>query len=583
TKKNQLEINNALESAVNTMMTSYSEVNKSWYEASYIESIDNKVSEYNATDKDLSKISVREKVIEIEGLINGLSNHLLPADYTVINGYKEVLQQEVDKEIYEALYPQAVRDEIEYYLNIIKDNTSEIMNKTKDQQDQVDSFALSVKEVIDNLQASKNPAPNYAELIEELDIDESKYTVGSLTSYKESNGYKVAKEESEKEISQRHKYDEQDVVEEIINNLKDAKNLLKEPADYTSLDQKISESKEVQNKTSVGNHALYTEASWNNLQSTIQEAENLSRDLDEDSQNVIEEEITKLNTAMTVGVGGLEYHEGYYENVESKLSTLSEYGINVSLSNLNITNPSMTIGNQTYEVFTEGKINDLQSTLNNIDTTKKANEQETIEEMATNVEEKITALTVNNELKQAVKNMLDTYEEVNKSWYEASYIENIDNKISEYNATDKDLKKQSIRESIDAIEELINNLDSHILNANYDNLDARIKVAEKIENKTSVGDHALYTETTWNKLQQALTNAKNISREIKINNQTQVDEMETALESAMTVGVGGLEYHEGYYENVETALSTLSEKSIEASLNNLNITNPSMTLKGQTY
>ena len=384
-------------------------------------------------------------------------------------------------------------------------------------------------------------------------------------------------------IALTKKANEQQYIEDVAQEIEDANiGLVISPADYSGLNTKIEEAQNIKNETYDKNHELYTSASWTNLQSKIVAAQNVPRNYTLENQHSINVAKEELETAMTVGENGLVYHDGYYDNVEIALNSLSENGISASLSNLNIINPQMTISGVNYNVFKASTFTSLQGSLNEIIQGKLANEQELIEQMASNVITAKNNLEANTNLINAISELITAYNEKNHNWYETNYINQIDAKIMEYN-NDLDLTKASVRQTITQLNSLIEELDLHLLPADYSVLNQKISDAKLISNTTSVGNHKLYTTTSWDALQNTISNAEGLSRDLKKNNQNTIDDMANTLSTKMTVGENGLVYRSGYYENVELALNSLGAKGINVSLNNLVAINPSYTLGENNY
>ena len=357
------------------------------------------------------------------------------------------------------------------------------------------------------------------------------------------------------------KTDEQELIENVASEINAAvAALVVAPADYEELTAKIQTASELitqGNITSVGNHYLYTDNSWNNFLSKYSESISLSKDLNLDSQELINLVTSNLTISMTVGENGLVYNPGYYENVISALNSLSEYGINVTMDNLNPSNPTLNYLGEDYNIYTSSSFNSLQTALNNVDPTKLANEQEAIETMATNVLEAKNALVVNSKLLSAIENSITEYNKITKTWYEESYINQIENKITGYNSSDKNLKNQNIRQLVSELGTLISNIENHVLPANYDELNQQITVAEQISEYAYDGVHKLYTNASFSSLQSKISAAKALPTNLSIKEQKRINEAKEALINAMTVGENGLIYNNGDYSRIDTKLSEI--------------------------
>ena len=77
---------------------------------------------------------------------------------------------------------------------------------------------------------------------------------------------------------------------------------------------------------------------------------------------------------------------------------------------------------------------------------------------------------------------------------------------------------------------MLNNFE--LINADYEEADEVLEAAENLETKTSKG-YDLYTKETYNKLQTAIDEYRNLSREYKINEQSIIDNAKEKISNAI--------------------------------------------------
>ena len=299
------------------------------------------------------------------------------------------------------------------------------------------------------------------------------------------------------------------------------------PASYTELDNLISSARAITNITSIGKYELYTTESWNNLQTIISEVEGIPRNYTIDEQYKVTEAIDKLNTAMTVSPSGLVYADGYYDSVSEALLALKAIGLTYDvsdLSNRKLEKVQVTINDKKYDLYTEESWERLQNSIDQIDTSLKANEQEKIEDIANNINNAREGLEYAPAIYDELLETISWYEQNKDSYTEASRLP-VDNFIATY---DKNIKinNQTLVDNLNSeLKKLINQLQYNP--ANYEAVDAKIREYQS----TTEYKNNWYTEETKEAVENYISS---IDRNKTINEQSEVDNYVIELEKLIS-------------------------------------------------
>ena len=318
-------------------------------------------------------------------------------------------------------------------------------------------------------------------------------------------------------------------------------------ADYSRLDRLITTAEAMQNKTSVGNHQLYTAESWTTLQNTIMDAKALSRYLKADEQETVDNMYAELGTKMTVSERGLVYLAGYYESVVSVLTTLQNAGLTNDISdieNVILTNPKILINSVNYNMYTDDTWNYLVDVVNAIDASYTADKQQDIEDMATNISAAYTALEYNLAEYKELIDLIDEYNS-NKDYYiDDSVKASVETFIANYNRNITINEQNRINDLVNDFISLKNQLkykpaegysdnDSNVTE-DYKSVNQYKNLfnAEKAKQKSSSNN--LYTNegiTAINEMLEILNDSNNEKMNIKINEQASLDEFRLSLKT----------------------------------------------------
>ncbi len=296
------------------------------------------------------------------------------------------------------------------------------------------------------------------------------------------------------------------------------------PADYSELDNMIVQARSLNNVTSVGEHQLYTTESWNNFQNILNEVSSISRNYMIDEQSIVEDAINELKTVMSISDEGLVYANGYYDSVSIALSSLKDLGIVYDITDLSgrkLEKVKITINDKKYDLYTTESWDVLQSSVDRIDTTLKANEQEKIENIANNITKAIEGLEYAPAIYDELLEIISTYENNKDSYTEVSKIP-VDNFIATYDKNIKINNQILVDNLVNELKELIARLQYNP--ANYEILDAKIiEYQSTVEYKNN-----WYTEETKDAVEKYILS---IDRNKTFDKQSEVDNYVIELEN----------------------------------------------------
>lgn len=296
------------------------------------------------------------------------------------------------------------------------------------------------------------------------------------------------------------------------------------PADYSELDNMIAQARSLNNVTSVGEHQLYTTESWNNFQNILNEVSSISRNYMIDEQSIVEDAINELKTVMSISDEGLVYANGYYDSVSIALSSLKDLGIVYDITDLSgrkLEKVKITINDKKYDLYTTESWDVLQSSVDRIDTTLKANEQEKIENIANNITKAIEGLEYAPAIYDELLEIISTYENNKDSYTEVSKIP-VDNFIATYDKNIKINNQILVDNLVNELKELIARLQYNP--ANYEILDAKIiEYQSTVEYKNN-----WYTEETKDAVEKYILS---IDRNKTFDKQSEVDNYVIELEN----------------------------------------------------
>lgn len=147
----------------------------------------------------------------------------------------------------------------------------------------------------------------------------------------------------------------------------------------------------------------------------------------------------KLGNAMTVSDNGLVYNNGYYDSVVTALNTLKEREIctnDSTLSNIVLNENKIKFENKEYRLYTEDSYSALKQVISNINTGLKANDQQLIEQMATDITNAYEALVFEDADYEALDTIINNFRSSNgyvNDLYTEDSKQAVENVIEEIN------------------------------------------------------------------------------------------------------------------------------------------------------
>ena len=527
------------------------------------------------------KIDEQSEVDAYITAINTASDALakVNANYDAVTATINDATDEITKKVgVEYLYTQTSRNRVQAAINAV------VENLTIEHQDQIDTWEAAITTAVGQLE--KNPgdydALNSAVAAAETKRD-TKVSVRGNQEYQYTETSRNAVTDAISSVDYGKKIDEQNDIDAYTAAITTASaNLVKENADYSSINETIDYATTEIAKLA-GEKYLYTESSRQVVQNALNAVEsNLTiehqNEIDTWEQTIITavSNLVKIKadyTEVTKIISKYHSSEGYTNSwyTEESMARLEEYitpildsieaGTQYTADRQDEVN-AMTVriaeliqalelkpadysevntlieeyhSREAYQRswYTEDTQSTVDNYIENYVDNYTINMQNEVNTIRDNLSTYISQLVLKDADYSRLEDAINSYhsnEYYQKHWYTEESQEPVETFISNYN------KEVTIdhQATVDAMLENFNNMlnNFELINADYEEADEVLEAAENLETKTSKG-YDLYTKETYNKLQTAIDEYRNLSREYKINEQSIIDNAKEKISNAI--------------------------------------------------
>ena len=517
------------------------------------------------------------------------------ADYTEINASIDAATTEITKHVgVELLYTQESINNVQAAINAVEENL------TIEHQDEIDAKKTAIDTAVSSLE--KNAA-NYTELenvkTAAITKRDTKVSARGNEVYQYTESTRQAVTDTINSINYQKKIDQQEEVDAYITAITEAaSSLVKENADYTEVNASIDAA-----TTEITKHAgekyLYTESTRQAVQDAIDVVEyglTIERQDDIDTWKTnIDNAVSNLDkayadyTEVNTIIYEYQHSDNYINNwyTDDSKTTVDNYIENINYSiradqqdqvNAITVELAHLMDNLVLKPADYSEVDQLvynyqhsEGYINNWYTTSSKNTvDEYIEsyekELTINLQDNVTTIknTLNNYISQLVLldadyTALDTAiynyhndEYYKKQWYTEDSMLPIETFISNYNKELKIDHQNEVNTMVTSFNNMIGNLE--LISADYTEANEILEQAESLNTKTDSGKD-LYTEKTYNTLQAAINEYKNMNKNYKITNQDLVDAAKENIQNA----IHALEKNPADYTKLNELISEINK------------------------
>ncbi|MCQ2470992.1 MAG: hypothetical protein MJ147_03040 [Clostridia bacterium] len=312
------------------------------------------------------------------------------------------------------------------------------------------------------------------------------------------------------------KITEQDYIDSFAYAIEDAIIALQyKDADYSQVDALIAE----YNSTYAPKKDTYTEETFNAYKAAVL---SVMRGLKLDKQSLVDDMADKISTARD----NLEFKEADYTAVEAAIDAAAMLDS---------------------KLYTTASWKALQDAINGVQYGLTVDKQSTVDGYAANINAKIKALIFADGDYSAVQEQVARYNALDKSWYEAAGISNVQSVI---NGITYGLKKDKQSQIDTYAANLKAAIDALVLKpANYTEADKQVARFESLASNKNLYTSASYSAAL------AASNVIKQNHDLTIDKQSTVDGYANDLKAA----IDNLKFKPGDYSDVNSAVNTANE------------------------